>query len=315
MISTRRIRRSAGGAAALLLALVTLSFATAAPSGATTLPVPTGAAAVAQALSNYVLSPNAVAGANDWSCKPSRAHPYPVVLVPATGVNVGTNWVTLSPMLANAGYCVYSFNYGQSVPLFPSDGLGTIVTSAKTMEAFVNRVLTKTRAGQVDLVGHSQGGMMPNYYIKFLGGATKVHTFVAIAPSNHGTTLDGIVTLGSALGILGVANGFLTAIHMPGLYEQEQGSAFQTDLFAGGTTVPGPDYWVIATDHTEVVTPYTNDFLKGATDITVQDQCPSDPVGHIGMFMDGPTLEDTLNALGGGSASFKPSCTDYGLPL
>ena len=54
-----------------------------------------------------------------------------------------------------------------------------------------------TGASQVDIVGHSQGGMMPRYYIKFLGGAAKVHTLVGLAPSNHGTTLDGLFTLAS----------------------------------------------------------------------------------------------------------------------
>jgi triacylglycerol esterase/lipase EstA (alpha/beta hydrolase family) len=63
------------------------------------------------------------------------------------------------------------------------------------MRSFVNLVLWATGAGKVDVVGDSQGGMMPNYYIKRLGGASKVHTFVALAPSNHGTTLDGITTL------------------------------------------------------------------------------------------------------------------------
>ena len=33
--------------------------------------------------------------------------------------------------------------------------------------------------------------MMPRYYLKFLGGAAKVHTLVGLAPSNHGTDLDG----------------------------------------------------------------------------------------------------------------------------
>ena len=35
--------------------------------------------------------------------------------------------------------------------------------------------------------GHSQGGMMPRYYLKFLGGASKVDDLVGLAPSNHGT--------------------------------------------------------------------------------------------------------------------------------
>ena len=45
------------------------------PSGASTLPVPYGAAAVTQALWNYTWSPNNVPGANNWNCSPSAAHP------------------------------------------------------------------------------------------------------------------------------------------------------------------------------------------------------------------------------------------------
>ncbi len=56
-------------------------------------------------------------------------------------------------------------------------------------------MLAATGAKKVDLVGHSQGGMMPRYYIKNLGGASKVDTLVGLAPSNHGTTLEGLFTL------------------------------------------------------------------------------------------------------------------------
>ena len=45
------------------------------------------------------------------------------------------------------------------------------------------------------MVGHSQGGMMPRYYLKNLGGAAEVHTLVGLSPSNHGTTLDGLFVL------------------------------------------------------------------------------------------------------------------------
>jgi hypothetical protein len=42
--------------------------------------------------------------------------------------------------------------------------------------------------------------MMPRYYLKFLGGASSVHTLIGLAPSNHGTTLDGIGTFGQQEG-------------------------------------------------------------------------------------------------------------------
>ena len=49
-------------------------------------------------------------------------------------------------------------------------------------------MLAATGAAKVSMVGHSQGGMMPRYYIKFLGGASKVDDLVGLSPSNHGTS-------------------------------------------------------------------------------------------------------------------------------
>jgi triacylglycerol esterase/lipase EstA (alpha/beta hydrolase family) len=118
-----------------------------------------------------------------------------VVPVHATFADEGSNWVTLAPLLANAGYCVYAFNYGETILsglLGSIDGLNYITQSAEELKTFVNKVLSQTKSTQVDLVGHSQGGMMPNYYLKYLGGASKVNTFIGLAPSNHGTTLDGL---------------------------------------------------------------------------------------------------------------------------
>ena len=317
--STRRTstarRWGIPGLLATAMAVCTLLVTAAAPAGAaTTYPI----GGLGTAVSNFIFSPGNVAGANNWSCRPTAAHPYPVVLVPATFADVGDNWVALSPMLADAGYCVYSFNYGMTWFSFGRvGGLGDIAASAQTMASFVNKVLAATGAHQVDVVGHSQGGMMPNYYIKFLGGASKVHTFVGLAPSNHGTTLSGLVTFGQDLNLLGFVNDVFVDTGMPGLYEQEVGSPFQQHLFAGGDTVPGPHYVVIETDHDEVVTPYTNAFLSGPNveNILLQSQCPSDPVGHIGLFLDGPALADVMNALAGGSPSYVPPCTNYGLPL
>jgi hypothetical protein len=245
-----------------------------------------------------------------------------VVLVHATFADEGSNWVTLAPLLANAGYCVYAFNYGETIlsGLFGNiDGLGHITQSAEELKTFVSKVLSQTKATQVDLVGHSQGGMMPNYYLKYLGGASKVNTFIGLAPSNHGTTLDGLKELIDDFPFASLTIGvFLEVIGAPALPEQEVGSAFEKKTFEGGDTVSGPRYVVIETTHDEVVTPYTNAFLSGAnvTNVTIQNQCPKDPVGHIGMFEDSPVMQNVLNQLSASpSQSFAATCANYGLDL
>ena len=236
-------------------------------------------------------------GANDFSCKPSAAHPYPVILVHGTFENMADNWQAASPLLVNHGYCVFAFNYGGS-PGNPVQATGNIPTSARQLKAFVNQVLAATGAAKVDIVGHSQGGMMPRYYLKFLGGATRVHTLVGLSPSNHGTTVDGLTTLTQTLGLLGVLGGGLNVL-CPACTQQLVGSSFLTSLNAGGDTVPGVSYTVIETKDDEVVTPYTSAFLSGpkVTNITLQDQCALDQTDHLEISNDPVALADMLNAL------------------
>jgi pimeloyl-ACP methyl ester carboxylesterase len=286
--------------------------------------VPYGSTALADAIWNETWEPEELVGGNN-GCKPSSAHPYPVVLVHATLADEGSNWVTLAPLLANNGYCVYGFNYGAtwlSQEVWPFigpriDGLGHIERSAEELRSFVNNVLSKTGASKVDLVGHSQGGMMPNYYLKFLGGASKVNELIGLAPSNHGTTLSGTTKLLEVFPFASeIVTNLLEFFGAPALPEQEQASAFIKKLFgAGEPVVSGVKYVVIETTHDEVVTPYTNAFLSGAnvTNITIQNQCSGDPVAHIGMFDDSPALQNVLNQLGPSpNPTFKASCVNYG---
>ncbi|MDX3386874.1 alpha/beta fold hydrolase [Streptomyces niveiscabiei] len=256
-------------------------------AGAVTVPV-----SAAQAESSSAVS----SGWNDYSCKPSAAHPRPVVLVHGTLANSVDNWLGLGPYLVGRDYCVFALDYGQleGVPLI--HGLGPIDRSAEQLAAYVDKVLAATGAAKVDLVGHSQGGMMPRYYLKFLGGAAKVNQLVAISPSNRGTTLSGLTNL---LPYFPGAREWLN-LNTPALAQQIVGSDFLTKLNAGGDTVPGVKYTVLATKYDEVVTPYRSQFLTGPNvkNILIQDLCPLDLSEHalIGLT-DRIAFHEVANAL------------------
>jgi triacylglycerol esterase/lipase EstA (alpha/beta hydrolase family) len=263
-------KRVLGPLAALLLA----ATATAATANAT--PANAGSA-----LAGSVPASRSASGSgwNDYSCKPSTAHPRPVVLVHGTFGNSVDNWLALAPYLVKRGYCVFSPDYGQlpGVPVF--HGLGPIEASAAQLAAHVDRVLAATGATEADLVGHSQGGMMPRQYLKFLGGAAKVNALIGLAPDNHGTTVLGLTKLlpyfPGAQDLLGE--------NAPALTDQIAGSPFLTRLNEGGDTVPGVRYTVIASRYDEVVTPYLSQFLTGpgVRNVLLQDLCPFDTSGHV----------------------------------
>ena len=236
-------------------------------------------------------------GSNDWSCKPSAAHPRPVVLVHGTFADMSDSWQALSPLLKNNGWCVFALNYGSyggggAIGVY---GTGDIRSSAAELSTFVDKVLSATGAGKVDLVGHSQGGMMPRYYLKYLGGAAKVHTLVGLSPSNHGTTLDGLFTLAS---FFPGASQFTGAL-CPACQQQEAGSSFLNELNSGGETVSGVEYTVIQTRYDQVVTPYTSAFLSGSNvhNVLLQDQCILDLGDHLSMPYDHIAAADVLTAL------------------
>jgi triacylglycerol esterase/lipase EstA (alpha/beta hydrolase family) len=232
-------------------------------------------------------------GANDFSCRPTAAHPEPVVLVHGTFEGAGDNWATFSPKLKSAGYCVFALDYGDR-------GTGDIAASAGQLKRFVDAVLAATATRKVSLVGHSQGGMMPRYYLKFLGGANVVDDLVGLSPSNHGTTNPGAFVAGSTF--------------CPACAQQMAGSAFLANLNAGDET-PGPvSYTVLETKYDEVVTPYTSEFLAAGprtANILLQDACPAHVIDHHEMPNDPLAFSWALKALerpGPADPADPPSC-------
>ena len=228
---------------------------------------------------------------NDYSCKPTAAHPSPVVLVHGTFANSAVSWNLIDPALEAQGYCVFEIDYG-------NNATGEIAASAGQLRDFVDHVLATTGAAKVSIVGHSQGGMLPRYYIKNLGGDTKVDDLVGLAPSNHGTTNP-------------AAN---WATWCAACQEQIAGSSFLTALNSGDESPGTVSYTQIETKYDEVVTPYTSAFLapdSDVTNVTLQDKCPPDFSDHLGIGHDPIALEWVENALGRtgpADPAFDPGC-------
>lgn len=188
-------------------------------------------------------------GAND-ACRADQ-RPTPVVLVHGTFSTRG-QFFKFSPQLESARYCVFALNYGCTSNEF-SCGRGPIERSARQLRSFINdRVLPQSRSGKVSILGHSQGGLMPRYYIKFLGGRTKVKDMVSISASNHGTD-----------------NPFAPFAPRDCVACDQQVpymSAFTKQLNSGDETAGPIDYTQIQTRFDDVVFPYFSAFLTDDAD-------------------------------------------------
>lgn len=244
------------------------------------------------------------AGSNDWDCKPSAAHPDPVILVHGTFANRTVNWPTISPFLANRGYCVYALTFGTrrqvDLGFYRPGGLDRMQQSARRLARFAARVMRKTASEQVDVIGHSQGSLMPNWWVKRLGGDAVVDDYIGISPLWDGTNPAGLGTLDALGAQYGASEGFYALLepYCPACRQLLSSSGFIRKMNAGGgPRVPGVDYTMILTRNDELVVPYTSGIMEGANNIVVQDVCALDGSEHLSIIFDPITAYSILNAL------------------
>lgn len=246
-------------------------------------------------------------GSNEWDRPPTAEHPVPVVLVHGTAGGAQTNWGTYVPLLADAGYSVFALTYGAvehaNWPISALGGMAPMEISARQVGDFIEKVLAATGAEQVDIVGHSQGTLVPNYWARFLGGEPKIRKYISLAPLWEGSAaLDGakhaMATLRGRLGID-------PSLVMPceALPQMMDGSPFIKKMNSGGGPyLPGIEYTNISTMHDELVRPYTSGQVPatpGTTvhNIVVQNGCPKDLSDHLGICGSARAAAFVLNAL------------------
>ncbi|MFU8872610.1 lipase family alpha/beta hydrolase [Micromonospora sp. SL4-19] len=179
----------------------------------------------------------------------------------------------------------------------PDLGFGDIRESARALSSYVDQVRAATGAAKVDMVTHSEGGLVSRWYVKFLGGADRVDHYVSLGSPQQGTYVANILTfvgLGSCVGI-------------PACQQMSIGSDFLASLNAGDDT-PGAVRWTtVRTWQDELVRPVDNATLAdGATNVLVQAWCPLRVVGHLGLVLDGTTYTVVRQALAG--AAIRPDC-------
>jgi triacylglycerol esterase/lipase EstA (alpha/beta hydrolase family) len=254
-------------------------------------------------------------GYNDPSCRPSAAHPAPVVLIHGLSSTGQENWSYVGPYLADAGYCTYSLTYGATSPLGPGvGGIGPIPQSAQQVADFISQVRAETGAAKVDLVGHSEGAFLSLYVPKEEPVAGQIGRVVAMAPPTHGTSFADLVTLSNDLGLAGLRSLLLQGTCQACSELIDGGSAVAT-LDNGPIAQPGIAYTILISRYDELVTPPTTAFVNesGVTNEYVQDLCPYDPVGHVGLAFDSGVAQMITNALDPATAT-RVSCS-FGPPF
>jgi pimeloyl-ACP methyl ester carboxylesterase len=96
----------------------------------------------------------------------------------------------LGRYLADRGHIVFSYPLG-----FPVN-LGDIRDSAGLIARKVESIVAQTGVTEIDVVGHSLGGLVGLYYLKRLGGRHRVRRLIMLGTPTQGTwsALLGLVT-------------------------------------------------------------------------------------------------------------------------
>lgn len=224
---------------------------------------------------------------DDWRARPTEDRPWPVVLVHGTGSTKG-DWQDLGADLRRDGWAVFAPEFGQRAT-------SSVAESSAQIGAYIDTVLLATGASKVIVVGHSQGGVLLRYWMRVLGGASKVKHMVSLAVPNHGTTMGGIVSplIRNNRGE-SVVNSVVQSWFGEAGFEMIRGHDTINAINEGGDLDPDVTYLCIATHFDTVIQPPETCFLearnpeelKRVQNIWVENLDPNSVVLHEAMPYD-----------------------------
>jgi triacylglycerol lipase len=150
-------------------------------------------------------------------------------------------WNTMIGRFEKDGYSssslsAYTYNTSQS----------NKVDAEKEVKSHVESLLKATGATKVDIIAHSMGSLNSRWYIKFLGGESKVDDWVSLGGPNHGTETA-------------------KACFSTSCVEMRVGSTFLKELNAGDETPGTVSYGTWWSPCDEIINPDSSVALTGAT--------------------------------------------------
>jgi hypothetical protein len=209
----------------------------------------------------------------------------PVLLVPGTTLNPSTDYgYGWEPALSKLGwpYCAVAL---------PGNAMGDIQAAGEYV-VYAIRTMHAAYGGRIDIVGHSQGGMVPRWALRFWPDTrAMVDDLVGLSPSNHGT-LDAIPVCAQSCA--------------PAFWQQRSDAAFIAAVNSAQETFPGISYTDIYTNTDEVVVPNfgpaASSSLTGGggaiANVAIQSVCPADLTEHLGIgIYDNTSYQLALDAL------------------
>ncbi|HVM41537.1 MAG TPA: lipase, partial [Acidimicrobiia bacterium] len=170
----------------------------------------------------------------------------------------------------------------------PDRSMGDIQVQAEYVVHAVRRITALT-GEQVDVMGHSQGGLQPRWAVKWWPDVrAAVDDLVMLGTPNHGTA--------PAQGV-----GLFGRCH-PSCWQMAPGSAFLEALNRDDETPGDVSYTSVYSLNDELVQPAYPEAtaaLDGASNVLMQELCPGRPVEHVQLVGDAAVAAVVLDALTG----------------
>jgi triacylglycerol esterase/lipase EstA (alpha/beta hydrolase family) len=158
----------------------------------------------------------------------------------------------------------------ETVSMFPA--LRDIRVSARVLKTRVDTLRRQYGGTKLDVIGHSEGGLIARYMIKSLQGTMDIERYVSLASPHHGT---------------------LMAYLGPGesARQMQPGSGFLHELNAGDPTPGAVRYTSIYTNTDLIVVPSSSSYLPGATNHEIRW------LNHLFILMSGKTYDRIVASL------------------